>query len=90
MFMVNVPPGIQLGSLLASHRPLILEQELAHHSATGVCSIHSYPHLLNYSAGLIPALEGSPSQLHQLVDMSHQPQERWGKSQDLPFSPSAP
>lgn len=65
--MVSVTPGIQLGSLLASYRPLILEQELAHHSATGVFSIHTYPHLLNYPVSLIPALEGSQSQLHQLA-----------------------
>lgn len=65
--MVSVPPGIQLGSLLASYRPLILEQELAHHSATGVFSIHTYPHLFNYPVSLIPALEGSQSQLHQLA-----------------------
>lgn len=75
--MASVPPGIQLGSLLASHRSLIFEQELAHHSAVGVCSICSYPRLLNYSASLIPALEGSQSQLHQLVGMPHQPQEKW-------------
>lgn len=73
IFMASVPAGIHLGSLLGSHRPLIIEQELAHHSATGVYSIHTYPHLLNYSASLIPALEGSQTQLHQLAGMSHQP-----------------
>lgn len=77
IFMASVTPGMQLGSLLASHRPLLLEQELSPHSASGVCSICSYPHLLNYSVSLIPALEGSQSQLHQLVDMSYQPQEKW-------------
>lgn len=75
--MATVPPGIQLGSLLASHRPPMLEQQLPHRSAVGVCSICTYPRPLNYSASLIPALEGSESQLHQMVGMPHQSQEKW-------------
>lgn len=90
IFMANVPPGIHLGSVLGSHRRLIIEQELAHHSARGVYSIHTYPHLLNYSASLLPALEGSQTQLHQLAGMSHQPQTFLRTASDLPFSLSAP
>lgn len=81
-----MPPGIQPGSLLSSHRPLILEEELAHHSALGACYVCSYPRLLSYSAGLILALEGSQSQLHQQVGMSHQPQEKWGNCEQKGLS----